>query len=40
MAPGIIESSWRSALTLLLFDAFTVTSHGARIVVLCFMFLA
>ncbi len=37
--PGIIESSWRSALTLMLFDSFMVTSHGARVAVLAFMFL-
>lgn len=39
IVPGIMESSWRSALTLLLFDAFTVTSHGGRIAVLCFMYV-
>ena len=37
--PGIIESGWRSALTLMLFDSFMVTSHGARVAVLAFMFL-
>ena len=37
--PGIIESSWRSALTLMLFDSFMVTSLGGRVAVLAFMFL-
>ena len=37
--PGIMESSWRSALTLMLFDSFMVTSLGGRVAVLAFMFL-
>ena len=39
MRPGILESGWRSALTLMLFDSFMVTSLGARVAVLAFMFL-
>ncbi|KAL4856215.1 Glutamate receptor 3.6 [Chlorella vulgaris] len=38
--PGIRESSWRTAQTLMLFDSINVTSLGARIAVLTFCFLA
>lgn len=38
--PGVMESTWRSALTLMLFDSFAVSSWGARVAVLTFMFLA
>ena len=40
VAPGVLESGWRSAITLMLMDGFAVTSQGARIAVLCFCFLA
>ncbi len=40
MVPGMLESGWRSAITLMLIDGFAVTSQGARIAVLCFCFLA
>lgn len=39
VGPGLAESAWRSAITLMLFDAFAVTSHGARVAVLTFCFL-
>lgn len=38
--PGVVESTWRTALTLMLMDSFAVTSQGARVAVLCFVFLA
>ncbi|KAL4433389.1 hypothetical protein ABPG77_010242 [Micractinium sp. CCAP 211/92] len=40
VVPGVLESGWRSAITLMLMDGFAVTSQGARIAVLCFCFLA
>ncbi|KAL4451646.1 hypothetical protein ABPG75_007308 [Micractinium tetrahymenae] len=40
VVPGVVESGWRSAITLMLMDSFAVTSQGARIAVLCFCFLA
>ncbi|PSC76640.1 glutamate receptor [Micractinium conductrix] len=40
VVPGVVESTWRSTLTVMLMDNFAVTSQGARIAVLTFCFLA